>query len=139
MQLYQNHSSYPKIDAQRNLCGRTHYVDDETLRWHKSRIIATRVTDKGLLYAIITSDALDMHNTKRGFRYVIFDLFGTVLARPELEQAFRTSQQASKAMWAELNKINAKEITLAAIEKSRNDYANELKRLTETVDALDGK
>ena len=31
------------------MCGRTHYVDDETLHWHKSRVLSSRCTDNGLL------------------------------------------------------------------------------------------
>lgn len=86
--LYRDELSYPKVNAQANLCGRTHYVDDATLHWHKSRIISARVIDRGLLFAIVTSDALDMNNTKRGFRYVVFDVFGNVLSRPKLEEFF---------------------------------------------------
>lgn len=39
MNLYRNESSDAKTNAQRNLCGRTHYVDEDTLRWHKSRVL----------------------------------------------------------------------------------------------------
>ncbi|KAH2035914.1 hypothetical protein KXW51_006159, partial [Aspergillus fumigatus] len=75
--LFRTESHDPKTNAQRNLCGRTHYVDDDNLRFHKSRVISARVVDNGLLFAIVTSDALDFENRKRGFRYVIFDVFGT--------------------------------------------------------------
>ncbi len=136
MNLYRNESSNAKTNAQRNLCGRTHYVDDDTLRWHKSRVLSTRCVDGGLLFAIITSDALDMNNTRRGFRYVIFDVFGDTLARPDLKQAFLTSAKAEEAMWAELNKIDAPAVTLAAIERSEAYYAKEMQRMRETVAAL---
>lgn len=96
MNLYRNESGDPKTNAQRNLSGRTHYVDDATLRWHKSRVLRAQVSDQGLLFWIITSDALDMNNTKRGFRYVIFDLFGTTLARPDLEHAFSQERHLRK-------------------------------------------
>jgi len=134
--LFANKSSYPKENAQGNLCGRTHYVDDATLRWHKSRIIASGHTDNGLLFWLISSDALDMHNTKRGFRYVIFDIFGTVVDRPTLEQAFRTSAQARKAMWNSLNLIEAKNHTFDAIEAAERNFADEMSRLREEVSAL---
>jgi hypothetical protein len=78
--LYQNKSDYPKANAQRNLCGRTHYVDDDTLRGFYSRIISARETDGGLLFAIVTSDAKDYQNKPRGFRYVIFDVFDSGIA-----------------------------------------------------------
>ncbi len=136
MNLYRDESSDAKTNAQRNLCGRTHYVDDDSLRWHKSRVLSTRVTDGGLLFAIITSDALDMNNTRRGFRYVVFDVFGTVVARPQLEEAFRTSEQARKAMWKALNGLDAVWLTRDAIAKARCNYEQELQRLHETVNAL---
>lgn len=136
MQLFQQHSSPPKYNAQRNLCGRTHYVDDDTLRWHKSHVLSTHVIDNGLLFAITTSDALDMHNTKRGYRYVIFDVFGIVLSRPTLEQAYKRHPQALKAMWTKLNKIDAFDVTLKAADQSLRSHKDEIKRLKETVRAL---
>lgn len=135
--LYCNESSNPKWNAQRNLSGRTHYVDDETLRWHKSRVLSARHTDNGLLFAIVTSDALDMNNTKRGFRYVIFDLFGTVLSRVTLEEAFKTSEAATKAMWKHLNEIDAVTITLMAIDKVAANYRLEMDELREKVTTID--
>jgi hypothetical protein len=139
MRLYRSESSDPKINAQRNLCGRTHYVDEETLRFHKSRVLSARATDNGLLFAIVTSDAMDMHNRKRGFRYSIFDLFGTVLSRPDLENAFSKSDKATKAMWAALNEIDAKAVTLAAIEESERSYIKEMAELREEVSKLEIK
>lgn len=136
MNLYRNESSHPKANAQRNLCGRTHYVDDDTLRFHKSRIISARHTDNGLLFAIVTSDALDYENRRRGFRYVIFDLFGNTLDRPKLEDAYRKSEQATKAMWDSLNAIDAKAVTLAAIDREEKQYLEEMARLRETVAKL---
>ena len=129
MQLYSNKASDPKHNAQRNLCGRTHYVDDDTLRWHKSRVISARHTDEGLLFAIVTSDALDMGNTRRGFRYAIFDVFGTVLERPDLEHAYRRSEQATKAMWDAVNNIDAKAVTIAAVDRAERNFADEMAQL----------
>src|SRR5260221_260794 len=106
--------------------GRTHYVDDDTLRFHKSRVLSACVHDGGLLFSIVTSDALDMHNRSRGFRYVIFDVFGTVLVRPDLENAFKSSEKASKAMYAELERINAKQHTIEAAAKSVAAYQREI-------------
>src|SRR6185369_14572061 len=139
MELFSNKSSDPKNNAQRNLQGRTHYVDDDTLRWHKSRVLSARHVDNGLLFAIVTSDALDMHNTKRGFRYVIFDIFGTVLDRPNLEETYTSSERATKAMWAALNAIDAKAHTFAAINKAREAYAAEMDYLTAQVNKLETK
>lgn len=90
-------SSDPKYNAQRNLRGKTHYVDDDTLRFHKSRVLSARNLHNGLLFRIVTSDALDMHNTRRGFRAVVFDVFGTTIDRPKLDEASNTSNAAIKA------------------------------------------
>jgi hypothetical protein len=136
MNLYREESSTPKLNAQRNLCGRTHYVDDDTLRFHKSRILSTHITDSGLLFAITESVGLDMNNTRRGIRYVIFDVLGNVLARPNLEESFRTSKQADKAMWDALNALYAKEVTLTAIGAAKSQYAAELDGLADKVAKL---
>jgi hypothetical protein len=139
MHLYRDESSYAKINAQRNLSGRTHYVDDSTLRFHKSKVLRARVHDNGLLFSVVTSDALDMNGTKRGFRYAIFDIFGNVIARPELADAFKTSEQASKAMYAVLNGIDAFAHTREAIESARAGFEMEMADVARTVAVLESK
>ena len=94
--LYRHESSDPTRDAQRNLDGRTHYVDADTLRWHKSRILDARADAEGLLFLVLTSDAADPENRRRIFRIVAFDLFGTVIFRDSLEDAATTSKGARK-------------------------------------------
>lgn len=136
MDLYSNQTSDPKRNAQRNLQGRTHYVDDDTLRFHKSRVLSARPAYNGLVFAIVTSDALDMNNTKRGFRFVIFDVFGTVLERTSIEGAYPTSTRATKEMWSALNAIDAKAATLAAIVKAKLAYTAELDRLLANLDSI---
>ena len=138
--LYRNESSYPKINAQRNLQGRTHYVDDSSLRWHKSRVLSARVVNNGLFFAITTSDALDPNNMRRGFRYVIFDIFGNILERPKLEDAFRTHTQCVKAMWKILDGIsneNAKQITREALQRHQASLLREMAQIELQIDAID--
>jgi hypothetical protein len=135
MQLFSNQSSYALDNAQRNLMGRTHYVDPDTLRFHKSKVKSSRHTDNGLLFAIVTSDAIDYQNRKRGFRYVIFNVFGTVIARTKLEDAYRTEQQATKAMWKALNEIDAKAITQTAIANAEKHFASEMATLRQEIGA----
>lgn len=131
--LYRRESSDPKRDAQRNLCGRTHYVDDDTLRFHKSRVLSARPLCGGLLYGIVTSDALDMNNTRRGFRFVLFDLLGHVIERPDLEHTFKSSDAASKAMYAALESLNPKALTVAAIKKARHAHYREMTELAASI------
>jgi hypothetical protein len=139
MNLYRNESSKPKWNAQRNLQGRTHYVDDDTLRWHKARVLSARHVDNGLLFAIVESVALDMNNTKRGYRYAIFDVFGTILERPTLENSFKTSAQATKAMWAKLDELDAVGITLSAISRAEHYHAREMTELRATLQSIGKK
>jgi hypothetical protein len=137
--LYRSESSYPKNNAQRNLAGRTHYADDDTLRYFHSRIISARETDGGLLFAIVTSDAKDHENRSRGFRYVIFDIFGTAVERNPSSvdhEYFRTSEKATKAMWEALNALDAVELTRKAIINAERQHALEMDRLRADVEKL---
>jgi hypothetical protein len=135
MKLFENHYDNAVGNAQRNLMGRTHYVDPDTLRYHKSRVVYAKASSSGLLFYLITSDALDMQNTKRGFRYAIFDLFGRCLARVELKDAFRTKRQAEMAMWVlPPQPIDEIAHTLEAIAQDRACHAWEMDQLTALVE-----
>jgi len=85
-----------KYNAQENLIGKTHYVDDATLRFHHARILEACPINDGLFFKLTESVALDMHNTKRGFRVVVFDLYGHMVERRSLEEAFKTKRAAEK-------------------------------------------
>jgi hypothetical protein len=111
-------SSDPKYNAQRNLNGKTHYVEDDTLKFHHSRISSSRDIHGGLLFRVTGSDAMDMRNTKRGFRTAVFDVFGTCVSRPELENATTSADKALKIS-------DALEIDLA--EHYRKAIAEQLK------------
>jgi hypothetical protein len=89
--------SDPTAQAQDQLMGRTHYVDPETLRHHHARVLRARPVCSGLLFRIIESAAADYQNTKRVYRYVVFDVWGEVVTRPELEDSFSSTDKALKA------------------------------------------
>lgn len=139
MQLYQNESSNPKYNAQRNLIGRTHYVDDDTLRFHKARIISSADSCNGLVFWLIESTAMDYQNTTRGFRYVIFDVFGNVIDRPELGEGFRTSNQARKAMYKALTNINPYKVTATGIKNRMAGFKAEIDGLKTQLQSLKQK
>jgi|SRR5215469_7972006 len=116
--------------AQRNLNDRTHYVDNDTLRFHKSRVLRSYVVDDGLLFAIIESIATDYNNKKRGFRYVVFNIFGEVISRVDLEHCWSTRSKATAEMWRYLNAVDALEITkvrLGQVQQQTNQYFNDLR------------
>lgn len=126
MNLYRTESSDEKTNAQRNLQGRTHYVDDDTLRYHKARVLVTKVTDNGLLFGLVESVAMDPDNRSRGYRAVVFDLFGTVLTRANLADARKSKPAAIKDLWNALNAIDAKAHTFEAIANQRKRQNREL-------------
>lgn len=68
-----------KAMAQRNLNGRTHYADDDTLKFFHARINACRTEAHGLLLTMLESTASDFKNMSRAHRFVVFDLFGNVV------------------------------------------------------------
>ena len=89
--------SSAKHEAQEALRGRTHYVDDSTLKYFHARITAARPIMEGLFFEIMESSSLDMRNTARGFRVVVFDVFGETVYRPALDDMKATSTAARKA------------------------------------------
>lgn len=95
-----------KINAQLNLCGRTHYVDDDTLRGFGSRILCADETASGLIFWIVESCFVDYEKTKRTFRFVAFDLFGTVLERADLQHGFSGKNPARKAFYAWIDQFD---------------------------------
>lgn len=93
-----------KAMAQRNLIGKTHYADDDTLKFFYARINHCRTSHEGLTLCIVESVAADFNNRSRGFRFVAFDLFGTVINDQDSVAAMRST--SSKAVddlhkWAE--------------------------------------
>jgi hypothetical protein len=82
--------------AQDALAGRTHYADPETLRYFHSRILLASPIFDGLFFRIVESCGLDYENTKRGFRAVVFDIFGDAIYRPDLNQCRAKRETAER-------------------------------------------
>jgi hypothetical protein len=96
VELFGDKSNDPKHNAQKNLSGRTHYVNDDTLRFFGSRIISARPTDDGLFFKIVESVATEHDKSRRGFRVVVFDLFGCAVFRPSFDECTSSSAAAEK-------------------------------------------
>ena len=67
---------------------------------------------------------------------LIFDIFGTVVSRVSLEDAFRTRAQASKAMWAELNTLDAKETTRKGLERFKAYHLQEVEDISKIIEEV---
>ena len=132
---YQDMSGYPLPDAQRNLEGRTHYVDAYTLRFHKARINRAWMPEcstpaEGLLYAVGESLGSKPEDPRINKRVTCFDVFGTVVHQTGF---FRTSDKAEKAFYAWLDTFDAVGYTVHAIRERitrlRRDADNAARRL----------
>jgi hypothetical protein len=99
----------------------------------------SRNSPDGLLFYLVESVALDMNNTRRGYRYAIFNVFGTCLERPSLDESYKTSEQARKALYAVLDTLDAKALTLAAIDEQQRSHAREMESLRIQVSAIGEK
>ena len=96
------HSKYcttARANAQSMLIGRTHYADDNTLRYFGARITLAQPSTFGLFYRITESLGRESYGGKRGFRTVLFDINGQVVYRPALEEMQSTSTKAEKVFY----------------------------------------
>ena len=123
--LFGRHGYDAKYCAQRNLTGKTHYVDDDTLRFFHARIVLTRAMQEGLLFGLVESVAKDPDNRSRGFLFVVFDLFGTVLNdRDHADAMHNKSDKAAAAMAEWLESFDV----LAHYKRAMLERAGRLKR-----------
>lgn len=123
-----------KDEAQDLLSGRTHYVDDGTLRYHLARVLETQVLAGGAFCAIKESVAIDSQNSKRGQRWVVFDVFGTVLdGRPGLDDTPRTSAAADKQFNAWLATFDPVAYYRTVLLKRAERLAEEARHLSNAV------
>jgi len=109
-------------------------VDTDTLKFFKARVLSTGTTDNGLLFWLIESFATD---DGRKFRGVIFDIFGSTHARRSMDDAYKTAKQAKKALWADLNELNAVEITRAAMESEKRWFKSVMDRIEKDLRRLE--
>jgi len=133
MHKFSHESRNARYNAQRNLEGRTHYVDDATLRCFRSRILLTAINANGLLFGMVESVSLNPNHTQRGFRAVVFDVFGTIIERRGLEDCRKTRKAAENDMRETMHKTDALAHTLTAIEEQKRAFARELDYFAESL------
>jgi len=134
--LYKNEWTNPKANAQENLDGRTYYVEPSTLRYFNSRIVSALPVSNGAFYKVIESLSLNHNNTKRGFRAVLFDIFGTVVYRPDLEECFTSKEKADKGFYWWFETFNEYEHYQQAIDGKLKRLENEEGKLSEILQTL---
>jgi hypothetical protein len=132
--LFTHKSGYDKPNAQQNLSGRTHYADDDTLRYFKSRILRGYHRHGGLLFVVIESVGSKPYDERRNKRAVIFDVFGSVVN--DRDEWFATSAQAIKAASAFIETFDAEKWTKTTLELRAEAMRRDADRVLE---ALEGR
>lgn len=123
--MFSQYGGNAKYAAQRNLSGKTHYVDENTLKFFHARINSCRAECQDLVLIIVESVAADHNNTKRGHRFVAFDLFGTVINdRDHTDAMQHSSDKAHKAAHEWLESFDV----LAHYKAALTERADRLKR-----------
>jgi len=130
------HRSTDTLNAQEALTGITHYCDPSTLRFHHSRIVGACVVSCGAFFKITETCSLDFHNTKRGYRVVLFDLSGETVYHPKLSEATRTREQANKHFWAWFNEFNEVEHYRAKFNRKADELSRQIVELKKAADSL---
>lgn len=133
MDKYRQYSTHPRRNAQRNLPGRSHYADPDTLRYWGTRILSAFHAADGLLFAMVESMPQNHRNDKRGFRYRIFDVAGNVLDLDGSSNFFNSSDAARRACREHLATLDPIAVTRAAIDQLERGYSAEIADMRRTM------
>jgi hypothetical protein len=133
---YTDKSSDPKRNAQENLKGRTHYAEDETLRFFHARIVSSAADQNGLFFKMVESVAIDYNNARRGFRVIVFDLFGQVIYRPTFDECTST-KKAAVLLWMKADKIDPAKYYRADLKHRASRLTNQAHAMHEAAAMLE--
>lgn len=136
LRLYRNDWSNAKRNAQQNLSGLSHYADDATLRFHHARILECHAISDGAFLKVIESVALDPDNTARGFRVVLFDVFGDAVYRPKLEQTCSTKHGAITAYLSWRIEFDDAQYYLDTLTKRLDTQQKKLEVMSDALDVF---
>ena len=131
--LYRDDSSYAVSRAQRALSGRTHYVDPDTMKYFGCRINNCQIDVNGFYCWILESVAHP--SMGRVHRFVLFDVFGTVLTERG-DMLRKTRKQAEKDKETFLGTFDPVAHTEAALRKN---IERDTKRCNESLNYLNGE
>jgi hypothetical protein len=121
--------STAKYEAQEALSGITHYVDDQTLKYFKARILKAKPILNNTFYMILESSSIDYEHTKRGFRVCVFDLNGDSAYHPSLEEMTEKPAKALKNFESWLKTFDAEEHYQRRIKDQIRAYTNKIEAL----------
>lgn len=132
---FQSESSYPQSNAQRNLKGRTHYTDEGTLKYFKSKILRSTESQSGLFF--ILQESLPHPELGRVRRNVLFNVLGTVISGRE---NWHKSAKKADAEYTELLAYADSEAAEAMLQGQLTDkLAYDQRQITECLEILNSE
>ena len=125
MNLYRHESTDATRNAQRNLDGRTHYVDASTLTYFSAKLIDSGDAYDGMAFYLIESYRVPGEKTRR-FRPVVFDLTGRVIVTREAADGFASARAARRNLEHVLASLGPRilEETRKGIDELETRYAD---------------
>jgi hypothetical protein len=138
---YRCESSYPEYDAPRNLQGRTHYVDPDTLKSFRAKILSGGHTPDGLLYWLVESVQSRPDHGGYTRRAIVFDVFGDIVnERADMRETqgewFKDTRKAENAAFDFLKSFDAVKHTAA---KLKANALRDIEQAKRTLAALAGR
>lgn len=134
--VFSDRRSYALSRAQDCLSGRTHYVDADTLRCFRARVLSSAVLCDGLFFGMVESASGDSEHRTRIFRGVVFDIFGTVVSRPSIDNAHKTRRAAEKEFRATVDALNPAEYYRGVLTRKADRLADDAAALRKIVGEL---
>ena len=132
--LYRDNSSYPKYRAQRALLGKSHYVDDATLRGFDAKVLRCIISHHGFYLLIQESIPHPDNNWGRVRRNVLFDVFGDVVSGREI---WHKSTRSADKEFSELCALMDSEFACVALKMTlQSKIAYDKNRLSDASKIL---
>jgi len=125
---FENKSSYHDDDAVRNLDGKTHYVDPDTMRFFKAKTLFAQHLNN-LFYIIEQSQASDFENSSRVRRVSVFNTFGECVEQSEDFTSANYSRKSYNELCAKY--LNPR-FAIREAKKSLNAQRNTMRRNIKT-------
>ena len=123
------HCRTAKEEAQRQLAGITHFVDEDTLKFFRCRILEVIFSEDGLTLGIVMSQPNYEKNDKREYRSALINVFGSICDYCEF---YETKAQAVDAL-NELTRVTSKAWIKESAEAHKLQAASESKYIIDLL------
>ena len=125
MKKFKEYSANHKRNAQANLSGLSHYVDNETLKFFNARVVESKVSYCGLYFILIETKSADYENKTRCKRATVFNIMGKILHQTECKSTNNKN-----------HKIISEAYEFIDNYESENDYFKDIKEALESANKM---